>query len=445
MAGGAVLLAVVSASAGSFSQLGTLPMSMTGRAAVMLGDGRVLATGGVSLGSLASVHLYDPATDQWSSASAMAQRRQSHSATVLGSGKVLVVGGVNNNLFTGSFDWLSHVETYDPSTQAWTPAAAMSGPRASHTVVLLANGKVLVAGGAGTSSATLASAELYDPTTDAWSSAGSMVQARWAHTAVLLPSGKVLVTGGFGASGAAALSSAEIYDPATNSWSAAYPMANARANHTATVLPDGKVLVAGGQSSSYLLNGPPYPYQVTGSVEQYDAASNVWTAAAPLLFARGGHSASLLASGRVLIAGGGDATGYSIADAELYFPASNGWLSVGSAKQARYAAPAFVLGDQRVLFVGREWSSSETVERYDPGNSADCLFDWVELSYPELFAPAGSASSTAGGYYFRSYARTQSYVGTRNERAYYLVPALGSEVRDAGAVSGRLATAGCPD
>ena len=46
-----------------------------------------------------------------------------------------------------------------------------------HTATLLANGKVLVAGGDG-SSGYLASAELYDPVANTWTAAGSLSAGR---------------------------------------------------------------------------------------------------------------------------------------------------------------------------------------------------------------------------------------------------------------------------
>jgi MYXO-CTERM domain-containing protein len=85
----------------------------------------------------------------------MSVARHAHTATRLASGKVLVAGGS-----TGSTS-LSSAELYDPSTNTWSPALAMSQARAWPTATQLVSGDVLVAGGSGFDGEKAASAEIY--------------------------------------------------------------------------------------------------------------------------------------------------------------------------------------------------------------------------------------------------------------------------------------------
>ena len=90
---------------------------------------------------------------------------------------------------------------------------------------------------------------LVDPS---FTAATSMALARAGQSSTLLADGRVLVAGG--EAGGATLSSAQVYDPRTNAWKTVASMATPRMLHTATALRNGKVLLAGRGS---LIGSPP--------------------------------------------------------------------------------------------------------------------------------------------------------------------------------------------
>ena len=158
---------------------------------------------------------------------------------------------------------------------SWSNTGALNTGRENHTATLLPNGKLLLAGGANNNSGIYvcpASTEVYDPATGAWATNGSLTTPRAEHTATMLPSGKVLVAGGnyfrYG-NGWTCLSSAELYDPAGGAWTTTGSLNAARYYHTATLLPSGKVLVAAGWNDA---NNNP-----TNGAELYDPANGTWT------------------------------------------------------------------------------------------------------------------------------------------------------------------------
>ncbi len=190
-----------------------------------------------------------------------------------------------------------------------------------------------------------------------WENTGSLTTTRQFHTATLLPNGKVLVAGGWNYPGYTNyLASAELYDPATGTWTATGSMAAARTNHTATLLPTGQVLVAGGIASAGTL----------ASAELYDPATGTWTTTGSLTTARWSHTATLLPNGKVLVAGGGYGD-----SAELYDPATGSWTATGSLAQTRQSHTATLLPNGMVLVAGGysyPTGDVASAELYDPAS-----------------------------------------------------------------------------
>ena len=110
--------------------------------------------------------------------------------------------------------------------------------------------------------------------------------------------------------------------------------------HTATLLLNGQVLVAGGFSNNHGTSAVP---------ELYDPTSHTWTQTGSLSTARSMHTATLLPSGEVLVAGGNDPP---TATAELYDPASGTWSQTASLNTARDYHTATRLADGSVLVAG---------------------------------------------------------------------------------------------
>ncbi len=157
---------------------------------------------------------------------------------------------------------------------SWSHTGNLNTYRYGHTATLLSDGKVLVFGSSELPSTN--SAEVYDPTSGTWSTTGSLNFAFSRRTATLLPSGKVLVAGGVGLDNGimpVSVNSAELYDPATGTWTTTGSLNTGRAYHTATLLPSGKVLVAGGQAFS----GPLNYFAELNSAELYDPATGRWS------------------------------------------------------------------------------------------------------------------------------------------------------------------------
>lgn len=347
----ALLPTGVGAAPGSWSVTGSMITPRTIHTATRLADGRVLAAGGITLGGDATraAELYDPASGTWSSAASMNVRRSRHVALLLANGKVLVVGGrIANGVPTAS------AELYDPTANTWTLTASMSVARDNFTGTLLDDGRVLVTGGVGgDGSGTVVekSAEIYDPTVGQWAAAGKMAIRRFNHAAVRLADGRVLVVGGAGPAGDCVyFATAEVFSPSTGRWTSADPLAVPRGIPALALLPDGRALAAGGLTLP--ADCVPSGFAATETVELYDAEADRWSSSASMATTRRAFGDAQLADGSVLVAGGRNSAGALLSTSELYDPTSGSWSPAGSMATARVALRLTTLTDGRVLATG---------------------------------------------------------------------------------------------
>jgi hypothetical protein len=207
----------------------------------LLQDGKVLVAGGwdgPSYGPLDSAELYDPVAGRWSYTGNLNISHYGDTATLLANGQVLVVGGASTN----------YAELYDSATATWRFTDA---PNSGGAATLLPNGKVLLVAESG--------AKLYDPATGTWSVTANPNPLRLVGTATLLPGGKVLVAGGLSRNTTCCivfnvLNSAELYDPTAEGTLPTLPLMIG-----APVLPDAEVGVA---YSAPLVSGGHPPYTV---------------------------------------------------------------------------------------------------------------------------------------------------------------------------------------
>jgi N-acetylneuraminic acid mutarotase len=212
-----------------------------------------------------------------------------------------------------------------------------------------------------------------------------MVQARAEFGITLLANGEVLVAGGCTAYDANGCSSttnrAEIYNPATGTWKATTALRAGRHAMNATLLASGKVLVAGGATgASDALN----------STEIYDPTAKTWTLGTKMVQARSDYASIMLATGKVLFMGGENINGVSIKYAELYNPSSGKFTATGNMAATREEHTAVLLANGNVLVSG---GNNKTLTTQTPLASA-------ELYNPTTgtWTATGSMSSARAGH-----------------------------------------------
>lgn len=257
-------------------------------------------------------------------------------AQLLANGRILLAGGWAGSAVTGA------IEIHDPTTGRSTAASPLGVARADIAHSVLADGRVLLAGGYADGRAQPL-IELFNPADRTTSRAGNLRVPRAGAIAVTLADGRVLIAGGGenGPGGLVPSAAAEIFDPRDGSVKPAGSLAAARYKHAAVRLLDGKVLIVGG-SDSRDRGGK------IRAIEAFDPATGRFESAGQALDSRYkiGSAVLLLPDGRVLIAGGAE-------QPEIYDPARKRSQRSGPVLgEALNFSSATLLPDSSVLIAG---------------------------------------------------------------------------------------------
>jgi len=263
--------------------------------ATVLPDGRVLIVGGFRKGPdtyhqlySATTEIFDPSTYHFTYSGPLHTARCGQTATLLAGGKEVLITGGNNDK-----ERLASAELYDIASGRWTPLPDMHSGRQGHQAVLLNNGKVLILGGTDDAHTAM---ELYNPLTRHFEQ-GTPAPFDCSGTVITLADGRILIAGG--RQGRQLTKEAMIYDPAVNRFTRVGDMSVVRYKTAAALLPDGRAILVGGSDTRDWKG----KYSTT---ELFDPKTNTFSKGPDLNFERFKLARSLvtMSNGDILVSGG---------------------------------------------------------------------------------------------------------------------------------------------
>ncbi len=248
------------------------------------------------------------------------------------------------------------VQQYDTVTDTWTMKNSTPTDHSSSAAAAV-DGKIYVI--------THQTVEKYDPTADVWTTMSQMPSDRWG-TAVTVFDGKIYVIGGYelktNCGGFACIEvvfsfKVEQYDPATNLWTAKKPLPISLAD-----------CVAGAVGSKiYVIK--------SNTVQAYDPAMDTWTAKSPMPTDRSDMAAAVV-DGKIYVIGGAiNISPFAVQTVEQYDPAMDTWTTKSPMPTARYDMTAvavvgkiYVIGGTSSDLNSYSYVPIGSVEQYDPAN-----------------------------------------------------------------------------
>ncbi|WP_344092768.1 N,N-dimethylformamidase beta subunit family domain-containing protein [Microbacterium deminutum] len=307
--------------------------------------------------------------------------------THMADGRVFVAGGHGTTEIG-----IKSTTIFDPATGAWTKVADMNAPRWYPSVLPLSDGRFLALSGNSTDASHWADTpEVYNPSSDSWTllsgvSTSQIHEEEYPFTD-LMPNGKVFAMG-------PSEDVSYVLDVNAQTWT---PVgASGVVNGSAVMYRPGKVLYSGGAAS--VINTATAA--AATSVIDLTAPSPTWRHTSPMNTARVYHTLTMLADGKVLAVGGEQTSDQTtvtsgVLSTEIWDPATETWTTGPSMSAARnYHSTAVLMPDGRVLVAGGGHENGLS----DAGQYSSQIYSPAYLSNgPRPTISSATASTSYGG------------------------------------------------
>ncbi|HEU5039601.1 MAG TPA: galactose oxidase-like domain-containing protein [Gemmatimonadales bacterium] len=361
--GGPELAVAATADAGQWS--GVSPWPIVALHVSLLYNGKVL-----SWGKYGDPYLWDPATGNFQTlANPYWLFCAGHS--LLADGRVLVAGG-----HISDDHGLPDAAIFSPGSGSWTKIKSMKFGRWYPTNTTLANGEVLVMGGRNQSGNMVTTAEVW--TGSAWRAlTTAKLRLPYYPRTWAAPNGRVFYAG-------EQKVTRYLNTAGTGSWdTVAFRKFGIRDYGSAVMYEPGKILYAGGGRTTR-----------TAEIIDLNKATPAWQYTGSMAYPRRHLNATVLPTGEVLVTGGSRGTsfndvGLAVRVAEIWNPATGVWTQLASNAVNRvYHSASLLLPDGRVLHTGSGDAVNDGVVAPDEKN-------FELFSPPYLFKGARPTISSA--------------------------------------------------
>ena len=243
--------------------------------------------GGRGAGAPRAVYAYRPSADTWTQVTQLPEGIN-HAGLAYLDGKLYVVGGYRES----SFEATNSLRIYNTKTDTWRDGPPLPTPRGA-LAVAVHNGHIHAIGGTDANNKNTGAHEVFDPVEERWTTAPELPTPR-NHIAAVAISDEIVVLAGRNAA-TFTLTVNEIYNVATGTWRAGADVPTGRSG-VAAVEFDGFVYLFGGETDD--------PSATFDDAERYDPKTDGWAKVPPMLTARHGLAAGVLADGIHVVSGG---------------------------------------------------------------------------------------------------------------------------------------------